>query len=409
MNFNDLYPARNGARSATTEHRPQNATISVRVLTLTLLTAVALSACGDVANIFDGSEHGTADQGATNSVSAGTASTGQEQVVAAATSEDSAKTDAPAASDSSRENKPEQTAEGSEASEPSSADSTPAEQTVQTSSNEQSSPAPAESNASGTINDLDTIVNDMALLNDLTLVGVNPAYGFSRGPGYNTMGNNPSGANLPSWYLSSYPEMAQTGYWKSIIPWFVLFEGEGNSATNTRIQMRNMKLFILSRSTNQWTELVSEQDMGGEFCPHGSNYLHCTGGDNKRSESDGGGISIKPMAGNDYHGWYGGRTAINGADIKAVFVTLQSRLLVDSAANGDDRDNARYLFDVGADYYPEMGPSQIYLPGVGVSRAKLITNNWRSFSFTTFSDVGNQDPGGGISEAEFRSNPPPLD
>ncbi len=56
-----------------------------------------------------------------------------------------------------------------------------------------------------------------------------------------------------------------------------------------------------------------------------------------------------------------------------------------------------------------MEPSDIYLPGVGVSRAKLVTKDWRSFNFMTFSDVGNQDPGGGISEAEMRNNPPPLE
>lgn len=262
--------------------------------------------------------------------------------------------------------------------------------------------------SSGLVNSLDTIVDDMALMNDLPLVGVNPAYGFSRGPGFNIMGNNPSGSNLPTWFTDSYPEAAQTGYWKAIIPWFVLFEGQGNAASNVRVQMRNLKLYILSRSTNQWTEIVSEQDVGGEFCPQGSNYHQCTGGDATRAESSGG-ISIAPLAGNDFHGWYGGRTAIDGADIKAVFVTMQSRLIQDDPLASDDRNVAKYLFDVGADYYPEMGPSSFYLPGVGVSRAKLITNNWQSFNFMTFSDVGEQDPGGGIPEQEFRSNPPPLE
>jgi hypothetical protein len=172
--------------------------------------------------------------------------------------------------------------------------------------------------------------------------------------------------------------------------------------------MRDLKLFILSRSTNQWTELVSAQDIGGEFCPQGSNYHQCTGGDSKRAESTGG-ISIAPLAGNDFHGWYGGRTEIDGADIKAVFVTMQSRLIQNDTSAADDRSVAKYLFDVGADYYPELGPSSHYLPGVGVSRAKLLSNNWQSFNFMTFSDVGVQDPGGGISEQEFRGNPPPLD
>jgi hypothetical protein len=85
------------------------------------------------------------------------------------------------------------------------------ETTTATATADAATAAPAPSN-SGTVNSLDTVVDDMALMNDLPLVGVNPAYGFSRGPGYNIMGNNPSGSNLPSWFTDSYPETAQSGY-----------------------------------------------------------------------------------------------------------------------------------------------------------------------------------------------------
>ena len=48
-----------------------------------------------------------------------------------------------------------------------------------------------------------------------------------------------------------------------------------------------------------------------------------------------------------------------------------------------------------------------YFPGIGVSRAKLVSNDWQAFNFATI-DAGVQDPGGGLTEAELRSNPPPL-
>jgi hypothetical protein len=38
-----------------------------------------------------------------------------------------------------------------------------------------------------------------------------------------------------------------------------------------------------------------------------------------------------------------------------------------------------------------------------------VKNDWQAFNLFTFSDVGEQDPGGGISEAEFRRAPPPLE
>lgn len=263
-------------------------------------------------------------------------------------------------------------------------------------------PAPAP--APATVNSLDTIVDDMRLLNDMKLKGVNQNYGFAKGPGIVVMGNDPRGTNLPSWYTNSFPHLANGNYWNYVLPWFVLFEGEGNAATNTRVQMRDMRMYVLSRSTNRWTEIVAGNDVWGEFCPAGSNYHGCTGGDNKRAESSGG-VSLKLIPNNVFHGWFAGRLRIDGPDVKAVYVTLQGRLIPDGV---DDRAQAKYLFDVGADYYPTDANSAPYLPGVGVSRAKLITNEWRSFNFMTFSDVGLQDPGGGISEAEFRANPPPL-
>ncbi|MGB7300767.1 MAG: hypothetical protein WBD34_15715 [Burkholderiaceae bacterium] len=258
-----------------------------------------------------------------------------------------------------------------------------------------------------TINSLDTIVDDMALMNDLPLIGADPAYGFASGPGFTIMGNNPSGANLPDWFVADNPELADSGYWQAIIPWFVLFEGQGNSAQNVRVQLRNLKLYILSRSTNQWRELIGAQDVGGEFCPQGNSNQPCTRGNLKQAESTGG-ASITPVAGYEFLGWFGNRTAIDGEDIKAVFVTLQGRLIVNDLDAPDDRRQARYLIDVGADYYVDTEFNEAYVPGVGVSRAKLISTDWQPFNFMTFSDVGIQDPGGGISEQEMRENPPPL-
>jgi hypothetical protein len=118
---------------------------------------------------------------------------------------------------------------------------------------------------------------------------------------------------------------------------------------------------------------------------------------------------VKPRWGQDLHGWYGRREAIQGWDIKAVFVTMQARLVVDNPWLADDRWRARYLFDVGADYYPELANSSVFLPGVGVSRAKLIRSDWQSFNFVTLNDVGKQEPGGGIASSELWNNPPPLD
>jgi hypothetical protein len=89
-------------------------------------------------------------------------------------------------------------------------------------------------------------------------------------------------------------------------------------------------------------------------------------------------------------------------------VSLEARLILDDDSRDDDRDAARYLLHVGADYYPTDAPPEEMLPSVGVSRAKMVTNDWQTFGMSTLSDVGRQEPGGGITEEELRADPPPL-
>lgn len=260
----------------------------------------------------------------------------------------------------------------------------------------------------GTLNSVDTMISDMSKLNDLTLKGVDLKYGFARGPGIVVLGNDPRGTNTPDWYKQSYPWMNNGTYWNFLLPWFVQFEGEGNTATNTRIQMRNMKVFIKTRSTGAWYKVNKSESVGAILCPQGSNYFHCPQSGVVRTESSGG-VSSLPIGGLNLHGWWGSREGINGPDIAAVVITLQARLAVNSASAVDDRSKAKYLIQVGADYYPTDGSAETVLPSVGVSRAKLLSSDWQAFTMATMSDVGLQEPGGGISSAEMRANPPPLD
>ncbi len=263
------------------------------------------------------------------------------------------------------------------------------------------SPAPA-----GAVNNVDTMLTDMSQLNDMTLKGVDPSYGFAKGPGYVIMGNDPRGTNTPDWYKASYPWMVTNAYWNYLLPWFVLFEGQDNAATNTRLHLRNLKAFTKSRSTGAWTQVTSANSADGILCPQGSNYFHCTTSATIRSEASGG-ISSLPTTGFNLHGWYGGFKEINGPDIAAVITTMQVRLITNGSI--DDRAQARYLAQIGADYYPAARSADTVLPAVGMSRAKLMTTEWQSITMTTLSDVGKQEPGGGITAAELRANPPPLD
>jgi len=262
---------------------------------------------------------------------------------------------------------------------------------------------------SGSLNNVATVVSDMTRMNDAALKAVNPAYGFARGPGYVVQGATPKGTHVPRWISSNWPSNYNYGWWNYILPWFVQFEGYDNQAYNTRIQIRNLKLWIQYKSTNAWKLQSNPSQFGGQFCRKGGNYQNCYGGNNVRYESSGG-LSFKPNGSNDFHGWFGNRSQyINGWDIKAVMVTFQSRLIVDNPSNGDDRARARYLLNIGADYYPTSSGTPGYLPSVGMSRAKMLKTYWQPYTMMTFSDRGVQDPGGGITEAQFRSNHPRFD
>lgn len=269
----------------------------------------------------------------------------------------------------------------------------------------QSSPA--------TLNSLAEIENDMALRNEGALLNLDPAvYSWAGGPGLVSMGNNPRGTNTPSWFQPTDRTLLSADYWRAVIPWFVIFEGVGNQATNTRIQLRNFKLHYKSKRDGQWRMLGSDNQFWGMYCTQDSAFAGCGGATaDQRMEPDGG-VSFRPIRGWAYHGWWTrGHVSIQPEDIAALFVTGQVRLVRDNASAADDRAKAKYLMHVGADYYPypDYNFGGQVNPGVGISRSKYATSEWRPISFMTFSDVGTQWPGGGITRAEFNATPPPLE
>jgi hypothetical protein len=263
------------------------------------------------------------------------------------------------------------------------------------------------------INTVDTIVSDMRRMNDMPLAGAPPGPGWATGPGHVTMGNRPRGSATPSYWQPTNRAFKSDDWWRVLLPWMVIFDGVGNGATNTRVEFRDLKAYYKSRKTGKWI-LISQGPIDGANYPK-----HLAGTrtvpPNQRTEP-GGTVSVKPAGGDvAFHGWCCGAKPIDPPDVGAVHVTMQARLIVDDPGRPDDRDQAKYLVKVGADYYPtattkiaEFSPTG-YNPAVGMSRFKTITRDWQSISMTTI-DVGVEDPrGGSITEAELRAAPPPLD
>lgn len=265
------------------------------------------------------------------------------------------------------------------------------------------------------INSPQTILNDMNLKNDAVLAGYETrGVGWYVGPGSVVVGNLPLTTHTPLWYKSiwdGYPEQEL----KAILPWAVVFDGVGNKATNVRVEIADIKAYLLPCDTKIWS-LVSYRKYpeGAEFYKDGINNI--VRPENVRINSNGF-VEIKPTTDSltIWHGWGTMARIPNTYNICAWFVTLKSRLVVDNSALPDDRSISQYLLHIGADYYPDVGVSWSVLghsinPGVGVSRAKLLTSQWQAFNFITLTDVGDQQmPPIGISTSQFLNNLPPLE
>ncbi|WP_413578143.1 hypothetical protein ACLVWU_06330 [Bdellovibrio sp. HCB290] len=219
-------------------------------------------------------------------------------------------------------------------------------------------------------------------------------YEWQRKPGI--IMQSPSGADIPSWFEHSKPE------WCYILnSWLQVFEAEGNTAKNTRVQYRNMKIYVLSQATRKWSLLKNDVSPYTDTWKYPFTFASSNG---TRVESSGG-LSFKPKYPLFAHG-YGTHSTIVPQDIRAVFVSMDTRLVLENASGADDRNVAKYLVNVGADYWPNaqaVNTSWSYAPGVGQGRFILATPDWRKAVMVV--------PNGryGSNMQEMIDNPPPLD
>ena len=206
--------------------------------------------------------------------------------------------------------------------------------------------------------------------------GVPLSYDWANGPVID-MGNNANGQ-------------------QAITSWGVVYvASQGNPATNTRVNIRNMRLFFLQKATGKWLLLQNTSTPEGEAYPEDFQGNSVAG--DVRTESDG---TISVTAGNGYnfHFYPSNRAAINPKDIGGVVALFEARLIVANSAKADDRSIAQYLCSAGADYYPSVtGPGIQNNPSVANGKLKYVQSAWRSFAMTT------------MTQSALESNPPPVD
>ena len=268
--------------------------------------------------------------------------------------------------------------------------------------------------------DVFTHVTDDQGLNEVILMS--PPQGASwTTQGNIVMGAEARGDSTPSWWDITDVSYKDADPWNAVTPWIVIYPGENHAATNVRVKVSNLELYILKHSTNLW-ELVNplSTDPVGEF--HQDHISPGTAGEvvDKRTEADGK-ISYKLNAGlNPIHAW-AGRFAITGSDVKAVYARVITELILDDENLTDDRENAELTLSIGGDYYPEINSVVAtfaaplnWVPAIAASRFGVIGTNPRIHHMATIDPPGAIDSGSvlanatkTITAAAFQSNPPP--
>lgn len=238
----------------------------------------------------------------------------------------------------------------------------------------------AHTNVFRAVNSTQTIIDDMRPPHAGFPHGVPKDYDWAFGPRVG-MGNNPQ-------------------RFTAMTAWGQLYEAAtGNRALNTRIQIRNIRAYVLSKRDNKWHLLQSSKKVEGHA------YREDFAGDvnkpaNVRNERDGS-ISVKVSKGFNYHFWSAnGKVPVDSNNIKGIFTTVQARLVVDNPQKPDDRDRARYLLSMGGDYWLNL--TAAWDNGktngdIGIGKFKYVKNYWQAFNMST------------LTPAAIRRNPPPLE
>ena len=224
------------------------------------------------------------------------------------------------------------------------------------------------------------ISGDMTGANEGHPHGVPLSYDWANGPAMSE-GNNSEG------------QQAMTA-------WGVVYEGaQGNPATNTRVNIRNVQSWFLSKSKGTWTMIQNTST------PDGDAYVEDFSGDSNkpadiRREADGT-ISVTAGGGYNFHFYPSPRASLDPNDIGGIVTIFEARLIVGNPSGPDDRSTAVYLAGAGGDYYPSLTGSwpgnTDYNPGIAVGKEKYVKTYWRSFAMST------------VPAAQLTQNPPPID
>ncbi len=208
------------------------------------------------------------------------------------------------------------------------------------------------------VNTIDVIVGDMTGYHEGCLEGQPKAFSWNRQPEADNP-IPPNGYNAITYWGTIYADCA------------------GNPATNTRVQVANIKAYVLLKSTGKWKLIQSQGNIAG--CYYSGDWKDTDCSFNVRNESTG--QSIKPKPNMLAHFYAAGeRATYDNSDVLGAFVTGEARLIVDKANLPDDTGKAKLLMDVGGDWWQSATAPYPNNAQIGLGKFKYLTGNWRNFS-----------------------------
>lgn len=187
--------------------------------------------------------------------------------------------------------------------------------------------------------------------------------------------------------------------WFAMIPWGQIYVDQNPAiVNNTRIQIKNLQAWYLSKSDNLWKKWVQTSNITGAY--YVENFQNDINQPATIKFEESGGISIKLIDGFNFHFWSNeGRITINPLDINGVWISLQARLILDNLNGVDDRDKVNFLCDAGGDYWKNLtlGWDNFQSNGaIGIGRFKYLKSKWKTFNMHT------------LTREQLTETPPPF-
>ncbi len=189
------------------------------------------------------------------------------------------------------------------------------------------------------------------------------------------------------------------GGMRAATTWGVVFVDRGTTEdparSNTRVQVRATKTWLLSKSTGRWVLVADGTQPGGAFREDFSGDVSWPM--NVRGELEG--VSGRLDFGTGRHAWHfwSPRGVLDPNDIAGMYGSFQARLILDNPAGPDDRSfwSQRLLVGAGIDYWADLSAAWPNNLGASIGRFKLAGNDWRDYTTTT------------LTPEQLQLNPPP--